>query len=91
MSYLLDHSIIQNFCQINEGPINLSISINTFLHDKQIFIKRVAYTTLFMATCDAMEIGSAQAFWIDDVRCISFTTDANGDIKSFALSACYIQ
>jgi len=55
-----------DFCRINEGPINLSISINTFPHD-QIFTKRMTHTTLFMAARDTIKIGPIQAFSIDEM------------------------
>lgn len=79
---VFDHSKI-NFYRINEGPMNLSISINTFLcMNKQIFTQRVAHSVIY---------GSA---WHDKNRactsfldwwCVTSIRDASGDIKSFTL------
>lgn len=79
---VLDHSKT-DFCRINEGPINLSISMNTFLHGQTNIYQTDA--VLFMAARDAMKIGSARSFFgSTGIRAsrASFATHANVDVAS---------
>lgn len=59
-----------DFCRLNEGPINLSISINTFPHE-QTNICQTAWCMLFMAVRDTRKIGPVRAFRIDGMYCVS--------------------